>query len=67
MPMTRSPLAAVALASVKLAGYAGYARALNRSSDEVGAAKTGLGFLGGITYLFCVFPIIVPGMTMPVC
>ena len=62
MPMFPSLLAAAALATVKVTGYAGFARALNRKSGQnvapmkFGAAKTGLGLLGGVAYLFWLFP-----------
>jgi hypothetical protein len=62
MPMFPSPLAAAALATVKVAGYAGFARALNCKLGQnvapmkFGATKTGLGLLGGVMYLFWLFP-----------
>ena len=63
MPMFPSPLAAAALATVKVAGYAGFACALNRKTGQnvtpmkFGATKTGLGLLGGVIYLFWLLPI----------
>jgi hypothetical protein len=63
MPMFPSPLAAAVLATVKVAGYAGFARALNRKTGQnvapikFGAAKTGLGLLGGVVYLFWLLPV----------
>ena len=47
---------------MKVAGYAGFARALNRQTGQnvtpmkFGAAKTGLGLLGGVVYLFWLLP-----------
>lgn len=58
MPMMPSPLAGLAYATVKIAGYAAFAHGLNKavgrevSPLKFGLAKTGLGLVGGIAYLF---------------
>jgi hypothetical protein len=58
MPMVPGPLAAVTYASIKVAGYAGFAYALNRVLDrnigvwKFGFAKTGIGLVGGVIYFF---------------
>ena len=63
MPMFPSPLAAAALATVKVVGYAAFAGALNRKTGQnvapmkFGTTKTGLGLLGGLIYLFWLLPI----------
>ena len=62
MPMIPSPAAALIYAAVKLGGYAIFAHGLNKvagraiSPIKFSAAKTGLGLLGGITYVFAVAP-----------
>ena len=62
MPMIPSPTAALIYAAVKLGGYALFAHGLNKlagrrvSPMKFSAAKTGLGLLGGITYVFAIAP-----------
>ncbi|MRV76004.1 hypothetical protein GJ700_30250 [Duganella sp. FT92W] len=54
--MIPSPLAALAYATVKIAGYSLFAHQLNRFSEvsvspiRFGFAKTGIGFIGGLLY-----------------
>jgi hypothetical protein len=56
--MMPGPLAAATYATIKVAGYAGFAYALNRMLDRnvqvwrFGFAKTGIGLAGGLTYFF---------------
>lgn len=60
MPMIPSPTAALIYAVVKFSGYAVFAHGLNKvagrtvSPIKFSAAKTGLGLVGGITYVFAV-------------
>ena len=62
MPMMPSPLAAVVYAAVKIGGYAAFAYGLNKitgrsiSPLKFGGAKTALGLVGGITYVFALVP-----------
>ncbi|HEY8025228.1 MAG TPA: hypothetical protein VIF60_11715 [Burkholderiaceae bacterium] len=55
-----SPLAGLAYAAVKIAGYAAFAHGLNKAMGRevspfiFGLAKTGLGLVGGVAYLFIV-------------
>lgn len=62
MPMIPSPTAALIYAAVKLSGYAVFAHGLNKvagravSTIKFSAAKTGLGLVAGITYVFAVAP-----------
>lgn len=73
MPMFPSPLAAAALATVKVAGYAGFARALIRKTTQnVAPMKFGAVVLGtlwsyALDSVMCLVYKFVPGMTMPVC
>jgi hypothetical protein len=63
MPMIPGPLAAATYATIKLAGYAGFAHALNRVLDrniriwKFGFAKTGIGLACGLIYFFAMIPI----------
>lgn len=56
MPMMPGPLAAVTYATIKVAGYAGFAYVLNGVLDrsvhiwKFGFAKTGIGLVGGLPY-----------------
>src|SRR5262245_41119862 len=62
MPMIPSPTAALVYAAIKLGGYAAFARGLNRVSGDAvspirfAAAKTALGLVGGIAYVFALAP-----------
>jgi hypothetical protein len=62
MPMIPSVLAAAAYAGVKVGGYATFAHVLNRRLDRMvsplkfAGAKTALGLVGGITYVFALAP-----------
>lgn len=62
MPMIPSPTAALIYAAVKLSGYAVFAHGLNGigarrvSPIKFSAVKTGLGLIGGITYVFALAP-----------
>jgi hypothetical protein len=60
--MIPGPLAALTYAAVKVVGYAGFARGLNQSLDahvstfKFGWAKTAIGLVGGLAYLFLAVP-----------
>ena len=62
MPMIPSATAAVVYAAVKVAGYAVFARGVNHFSGRIAPpikfafAKTILGLVGGITYVFVLAP-----------
>lgn len=62
MPMIPSPLAAIAYCAVKVVGYAAFARGLNKTMganvepNRFGVAKTFLGLVGGLAYLFAIVP-----------
>lgn len=62
MPMMPSPVAALTYAAVKVAGYALFGKALNRYAQEptrplrFGLAKTAIGLVGGLVYLFLIVP-----------
>jgi FtsH-binding integral membrane protein len=57
MPMMPSPVAAVTYGAVKVAGYALFARVLNRYAQKpapplkFGIVKTAIGLAGGVIYL----------------
>ena len=61
MPMMPSPVAALTYGAVKVAGYALFAKVLNRyarnpvSPLKFGLVKTAVGLVGGLAYLFLVF------------
>jgi hypothetical protein len=61
--MVPGPLAAVTYATIKVAGYAGFASVLNRMLGrnvgvwKFGFAKTGIGLVGGLAYFFAVMAI----------
>jgi hypothetical protein len=61
--MLPGPLAAGIYASVKIAGYAGFAHGLNRVAArnvppfKFAVAKTALGLVGGATYLLGIVPL----------
>ena len=63
MPMLPGPLAAGIYATVKIAGYAGFAYGLNKAASRdippfrFGAVKTALGLVGAITYLLGIAPL----------
>jgi hypothetical protein len=58
MPMMPSPAAGLTYAAVKIAGYALFAKVLNRYAEQpapplkFGLVKTALGLAGGIAYFF---------------
>lgn len=58
MPMEPSPIAALAYGAVKVVGYAYFSTRLNAALGasvrpyKFGLAKTAIGLVGGITYLF---------------
>jgi hypothetical protein len=62
--MAPSPLAVAAYAAIKVAGYAAFAHGMNKVLDrkvsllKFGVAKTAIGFIGGLVYLFAVFPLL---------
>lgn len=62
MPMIPSPAAALIYAAVKVSGYAVFAHGLNTigkrsvSPIKFSAAKTGLGLIAGVTYVFALAP-----------
>lgn len=62
MPMMPGPLAAATYLAIKVAGYAGFASRLNRMTGadtkvwRFGAAKTGIGLVGGLAYMFAILP-----------
>lgn len=62
MPMMPSPLAAAVYAAVKLGGYAVFAHGLNKVSGQAvsplkfAVAKTALGLVGGVAYVFALAP-----------
>ncbi|HEX4966403.1 MAG TPA: hypothetical protein VF173_36685 [Thermoanaerobaculia bacterium] len=64
--MIPSPLAALTYAAIKVVGYAEFARGLNKVADKhvppylFGTAKTALGLIGGITYVFIVDSVLAP-------
>jgi glucose uptake protein GlcU len=57
MPMLPSPVAALTYGAVKVAGYALFARALNRHAQKpapplkFGLVKTAIGLVGGVIYV----------------
>jgi hypothetical protein len=61
--MIPGPLAAVTYATIKVAGYAGFAYVLNRVLDrnvgiwKFGFAKTGIGLAFGLAYFFAMMAI----------
>jgi hypothetical protein len=61
--MMPGPLAAATYASIKVAGYAGFAYALNRVLDrsvrvwKFGSVKTGIGLICGVVYFFAMMSI----------
>ena len=63
MPMMPGPLAAVTYATIKVAGYAGFAHVLNQMLDrnigvwKFGFAKTGIGLAAGLAYFFAIMSI----------
>jgi hypothetical protein len=58
MPMMPSPVAGLTYGAIKVAGYALFARVLNRYSEKpapplkFGVVKTAFGLVGGIAYFF---------------
>jgi hypothetical protein len=62
MPMMPSPVAGLTYAAVKVAGYALFGKALNRYAQtparplRFGLAKTAMGLVGGLVYLFLIVP-----------
>jgi hypothetical protein len=58
MPMMPSPAAGLTYGAIKVAGYALFARVLNRYAEKpapplkFGIVKTALGLVGGIAYFF---------------
>lgn len=60
--MIPGPLAAITYVTVKVVGYAAFARQLNKvtgknvSPYRFGIAKTMLGLVGGLTYVFALIP-----------
>jgi hypothetical protein len=64
MPMIPGPFAAITYAGIKIIGYAGFAYGLNcvlsRKINvwKFGAAKTAIGLVGGLGYVFAVFSLI---------
>jgi hypothetical protein len=62
MPMVPSPVAAGVYLAVKVVGYAAFAHALNRVAGQnvrpyrFASAKTLVGLLGGVAYLFLLLP-----------
>jgi hypothetical protein len=58
--MMPGPLAAATYAAVKITGYAGFAYGLNRMLGrnvrewKFGVAKTGIGLVGGLIYIFVI-------------
>jgi hypothetical protein len=63
MPMMPGPLAAATYATIKVAGYAGFAYTLNRMLGrnvhvwKFGFAKTGIGLVGGLPYFFAMMSV----------
>ena len=61
MPMMPSPVAALTYGAVKVAGYALFAKVLNRYAQKpvaplkFGLVKTAVGLAGGLAYLFLVY------------
>lgn len=61
MPMVPSPVAGLTYGAVKVAGYALFAKVLNRYAQKpvpplkFGLVKTVVGLAGGLAYLFLVF------------
>ena len=63
MPMVPSPVAGLTYGAVKVAGYALFARVLNRYAQnpvpplKFGLVKTAVGLAGGLGYLFLVYSV----------
>lgn len=63
MPMIPSPTAALTYGAVKVAGYALFAKLLNRYAQKpvsplkFGLVKTAVGLVGGLAYLFVVYSV----------
>jgi hypothetical protein len=61
MPMMPSPVAALTYGAVKIAGYALFAKVLNRYTQKpvsplkFGLVKTAVGLIGGLGYLFLMY------------
>jgi hypothetical protein len=61
MPMMPSPVAALTYGAVKIAGYALFAKVLNRYAQKpvsplkFGLVKTAVGLIGGLGYLFLMY------------
>jgi len=66
MPMVPGPLAALTYGAIKVAGYALFAKGLNRASArsvpalKFGLAKTAIGLVGGLAYVFAVVLALLP-------